>query len=413
MKSRTKRFIGYGVLVAFGIASFVLIYFQNSSREMGVPNMVLGASFVLAVLFIFFMAMGLRFSMKKTLYSYRNIGLIAGILYAANIAVMLLDYYLSFRFEDGPSWTELYYRYLEIPENFLFYALFLIFVVCVLLGISNAVLIWREGFHLHNLFGVLLGVFYVGGTLLVYSVNTLLNKEIFLDNGLSRTPFYFLFNVSFPLFLMLMLCYLECILAGTAIMGWKAARHIPAYDKDFIIILGCSIDRRGGLRPLLKGRVNRAIRFAWEQELETGRPCKYVPSGGQGPGEVMSEASAMELYLLTKGAEYYEVFPEKQSVNTEQNFRFSKKIIDVQKPDAKVAFATTNYHILRSGILARRAGIDAEGIAGDTKWYFWSNGFVREFFAILSMNIRTHFVVAVVAAGISVFAGLVGWFANI
>ena len=68
------------------------------------------------------------------------------------------------------------------------------------------------------------------------------------------------------------------------------------------------------------------------------------------------------------------------------------------KPDAKIAFATTNYHMLRSGILARKAGIDAEGIAGDTKWYFWPNGFVREFFAILALNVRAHIITASAAA---------------
>ena len=102
---------------------------------------------------------------------------------------------------------------------------------------------------------------------------------------------------------------------------------------------------------------------------------------------------------MTHGAEECEVIPEKQSRNTWENFCFSKKLIEEMTPHPKVAFATTNYHILRSGILANKAGLDAQGIAGDTKWYFWPNGFVREFFGILAMERKVHLrAVAVIAA---------------
>ena len=189
-------------------------------------------------------------------------------------------------------------------------------------------------------------------------------------------------------------------------MGWVAARAVTTYGKDYIIILGCSIDRRGGLLPLLRGRVNRAVRFAWDQEVATGKQLRYVPSGGQGPNEIMSEGSAMGFYLMTHGAEEDEVIPEKKSRNTWENLCFSKKIIDELTPNAKVAFATTNYHILRSGILANKAGLDAQGIAGDTKWYFWPNGFVREFFAILAMEMKVHFCAAAIVAVLCI---LIGW----
>ena len=100
----------------------------------------------------------------------------------------------------------------------------------------------------------------------------------------------------------------------------------------------------------------------------------------------------MELYLLSHSAEEYEVFPEKESTNTRENFAFSKKIIDKINPRARIAFATTNYHILRSGILAWQVGIDAEGIASKTKWYFWPNGFAREAIAIFVLTKYYHFV---------------------
>ena len=85
---------------------------------------------------------------------------------------------------------------------------------------------------------------------------------------------------------------------------------------------------------------------------------------------------------------------EDRSVSTLENMTFSKQVIDGVKPEAKVAFATTNYHVFRSGIYAIQAGIDADGIGSRTKWYFWPNAFVREFIALLSTKIKNHIVVA-------------------
>ena len=76
------------------------------------------------------------------------------------------------------------------------------------------------------------------------------------------------------------------------------------------------------------------------------------------------------------------------------------EIADAEMPGAKVCFTTTNYHVLRSGMLARRAGLDAEGLASSTKWYFWPNGLAREIVAIFSMyRLPAALVAAAVCAG--------------
>ena len=345
------------------------------------------------------MAFALYWSAKKTLYSYANIVLIGGLLFNSVFLIVCTRFLLTIPLDTAVDFTYFYESLLAFPRTFSYYAFFVILFICVLLGISNVELIRHEGFRLHNALSLLVAGLYGGGTMAVYLIADKLYDSIFVPLGLSTNPVFIVLSTVIPLFLLLVLCYFECILAGTGILGWIAARAVPAYDKDYIIILGCSIDKRGGLLPLLRGRVNRAVRFAWEQEIATGKALRYVPSGGQGPNEIMSEGSAMGFYLMTHGAEEYEVIPEKQSRNTWENFCFSKKLIEEMTPHPKVAFATTNYHILRSGILANKAGLDAQGIAGDTKWYFWPNGFVREFFGILAMERKVHLrAVAVIAA---------------
>ena len=72
-----------------------------------------------------------------------------------------------------------------------------------------------------------------------------------------------------------------------------AARYEPEPDKDFLIILGCGFRKDGTPSPLLRGRLDRALRFAEKQEAATGKAPIFVTSGGQGPDEVCSESACM------------------------------------------------------------------------------------------------------------------------
>lgn len=381
-------------------------------RGRSLSHLIVGDIVLILLLSMGAMAVALKESLKITCYDYRNIALIGGILFAGVLCAVLLRYWILGLAQGGVDPQESYRLLLAFPRRFSYYAVFFIMVLSLLLAVSNIALIRHEGLCLQNALSILFAAFYIGGTVLVYFLADVLMDRVFLPTGFADSPVFLVLHAIVPLFLLLFLCYLECILVGIMVMGYIAARQKPALDKDFIIILGCSIDKRGGLYPLLKGRVHRAVRFAWEQEIATGKPLKYVPSGGQGKNEIMSEGAAIEFYLLTHGAESWEVFPEKQSRNTWENMCYSKKIIDSFMPGARVAFSTTNYHMLRSGILARRAGMDAEGIAGDTKWYFWPNGFVREIFGILKLNLRAHCIVASALALVCAGVGCLGYISH-
>ena len=305
-------------------------------------------------------------SKKVSLYRYRNIWLIACLpaLFIVELALL-----------NAAVWgeTELSGLAYEFPGYFAQLSVTAFSILFVLMAISNIALLRHEGMSLHNMVGTFLQFLFIAGTVAVYLFVRITERAGVSPGGVwDALLFRFL-----PLYLYSLLDYCECIMLGIIVLGWIAARQQPAYDKDFIIIPGCSIRKDGGLLPLLRGRVNRAIRYAWDQEIATQKPVAFVPSGGQGADEIMSEGSAMALYLMSHGAEESEVFPEKESANTRENFALSRQIIDAQKPGARVAFATTNYHMLRCGFLARAAGMEAEGIASGTKWYFWPNGFAR------------------------------------
>lgn len=348
---------------------------------------------VVLVFSLILMASLLVKNMQESIYRYRNVTYIAGILFYLSLFFSMWLFVLTNHVNDKELTLKFVFDELvEFPQRFSFVATPFFAVIWIFFIVSNIALIIHEGPRLKNLLGALMGIVFVGSRLVIQVL----------------TPYLSVVHDYLATFLTMVVCYVECFFMGTVIMAYIAAKKKPGYDKDFIIILGCSIDKKGGLLPLLKDRTNRAIRYAWDQEIATGKNARYVPSGGQGPNEVMSEGSAMELYLLSHGAEYDEVFPEKKSTNTYENFLFSKQIIDEINPEAKIGFVTTNYHMFRSGLLARKAGIDdPEGTSSKTKWYFWPNGFLREFVALLVMKKEQHIIAIAGFAVIFIIVGII------
>ena len=94
----------------------------------------------------------------------------------------------------------------------------------------------------------------------------------------------------------------------------------------------------------------------------------------------------MRRYLAEQGVPGERMILEDQSADTAENMRFSREKIMARSSDAKIAFSTTNYHVFRSGIKARRVKMRAVGMGAKTKWYFWPNAAVREFAGLLTQH---------------------------
>jgi uncharacterized SAM-binding protein YcdF (DUF218 family) len=152
------------------------------------------------------------------------------------------------------------------------------------------------------------------------------------------------------------------------------------------MILGCKVKNDGTPTPLLRGRIDRAVEFYKKQTASGEKTPYFIPSGGKGSDEVISEGECMKNYLIENGIDESIIFPETESTTTLENMKFSKKIADEHKENANILFSTTNYHIFRSGILSAKAGLRADGIGAKTKWYFWPNAAVREFVGLLTAH---------------------------
>lgn len=249
--------------------------------------------------------------------------------------------------------------------------------------VSNYHLLRHEGKALHNLLSAASGILIIGGLL----VCILMEFRSFAGSVTEMRIYNTVNSVICTVY-----AYFECILFSSAVNGLRAAKHKPPYDRDFILILGCSFRKDGSLTPLLQGRADAAIRFREAQLAETGKAAILVPSGGQGSDEPMPEAEAIGRYLITQGIPEEAILKETRSTTTLENMQFSGALIAERMPDAKIAFATTNYHVFRSGIWAQLAGLRAEGIGSKTKWWFWPNAFIRECAGLLKKNLLPELI---------------------
>ena len=324
-------------------------------------------------------------SMKKQPYSYKNASMTGGMIYLIYLIAAVFVPICLLNNEKYAGELFMYHLMGNILESVRYFDIGLIPVVALLfisLTASNIALIRHEGKSTRNMLGAFLGAF-----LLALSVGNMLLWKHLLEEHWMESGGRALAQVLLRLVPVLtsgLCCYLECVFTGMCICAVAAARRKLAYDKDYMIILGCAIRKDGTLYPLLRGRVDHAEAFARRQHEESGKELIFVPSGGQGSDECVSEAEAMRRYLEERGIPEERVLCEDRSSDTRENMRFSKELIEKQGgKDAKIAFSTTNYHVFRAGVYAAEEGLNARGTGSRTKWYFWPNAFVREFFALL------------------------------
>lgn len=343
---------------------------------------------------------------KKTIYSYKNAGFLGGSIFM----VIMLGFSVLMLFGNNSNINPVL-SYVDgisrISTVFPFFSLPFLLVFFLFMSFSNISLIRHEGKNVRNTVGSVLGFVLIAVAVAgVFGWDIVYQNIIFKINMMGYR-WIAIFDIAIPQLLTSLLCYVECLLIGTIFSSLKAARYQPAFDKDYVIILGCAIGKDGKPLPLLRGRIDRAIQFAEEQFKAAGKKIKFVPSGGKGDDECISEAESMKNYLLLQGINEEDIITENKSVNTLENMKFSKALIEADSKNGKVIYSTTNYHVFRSGIYAAKAGLDAEGIAADTKWYFWPNAFVREFAALLVSGRKSHVFNAVIFLLISLLSGFI------
>lgn len=158
-------------------------------------------------------------------------------------------------------------------------------------------------------------------------------------------------------------------------------------DLDYVIVLGAEVKGETVSKSLAM-RLDKALEYSRQNENTI-----FVVSGGQGEGELITEAEAMKRYLTSGGVEEDRIIPEGHSTNTSENMRnsFSYIVVDwcgreewEEGVNPRVGVLSNNFHIFRARAIARKLGFpNISGIPAPSDPILLPSQMFREFFALL------------------------------
>ncbi len=240
-----------------------------------------------------------------------------------------------------------------------------LYIIATLL-LANAAYLWVvSNFNLGLLLLTLLG-----GSILTYAIFMRLIHKL-LDNRIGRIIKW-----------LIVLCCAYFIFVATTIT-MSATTDTASFKEDAVIVLGAGVHGER-VSKALAYRLDAAVRY------HKVNPDAYIiVSGGQGAQETITEAEAMERYLIQKGVNSERIIKEEQATSTYENFLFSKKILDEMFPgEYKVAYITNSFHLFRAGRLAKSAGLNVQRVRAGTSAATLLPDYLRECCAVGAMWVR-------------------------
>ena len=176
-----------------------------------------------------------------------------------------------------------------------------------------------------------------------------------------------------------------CVLAfGAAFLGLAlflaayGASDNVTFDEDAVIVLGAGI-RGERVTRLLGYRLEKAVEYH-----EKNPDALIVVTGGQGPGEDITEALAMERYLIERGVSPDKIIKESKATSSYENLAYSKILLDSWLAgEYKTVIITNGYHMYRAAFLAGKLGLDANRFSAGMLWHSVFVNYSRECLAVL------------------------------
>ena len=154
----------------------------------------------------------------------------------------------------------------------------------------------------------------------------------------------------------------------------NTAKKEPPNNLDYIVVLGARLHGETMSLALLY-RVEAALKY-----LQDNPNTIVIASGGQGPGETITEAEAMKIYFVKNGIAEERIFEEKRSTTTLENLSFSKQFME---EGAKVGIVSNDFHLFRASLIAKRLGIEPYPVAAKTPTVAKPKSWIREYVAVI------------------------------
>ena len=175
------------------------------------------------------------------------------------------------------------------------------------------------------------------------------------------------------------LCLGLAVFAVTEGFILHAARGNTREGREYLVVLGAKVNPHGPSLAL-RNRINAAFDY-----LTAHPDTVAILSGGQGPDEPMTEAQCMYQELVEMGIDPNRLWLEGASTNTWENLKFTRELLEENTGSVpeQIALLSSEFHLFRAGLFARRFGFDAVGIPARTTLPLLKvNYFIREAVAV-------------------------------
>ena len=164
------------------------------------------------------------------------------------------------------------------------------------------------------------------------------------------------------------------LLGALGLIGFVYYRetHLPPVrESDVIIVLGAQVKADGTPSVALERRLTAALNSYREKRQI------LIVCGAQGGDEPRAEGDVMREWLLAQGVPEADVVAETDSVNTRENLRYARAIME-ERGLTQALVVTSDYHVARALALCRQEGIPATGKGSPSKPEYFLKNHLRE-----------------------------------
>ncbi|MBQ7295330.1 MAG: YdcF family protein [Clostridia bacterium] len=144
---------------------------------------------------------------------------------------------------------------------------------------------------------------------------------------------------------------------------------------DVLLILGCRV-KGDTPEETLQMRINKAAEYLKDNKNVVAIACGGIVHDDQ----TKSEAQAIFEGLTQRGVEAERIILEDKSTTTKENFINAKKIIDSMGDNLSVAMLSSEFHLLRAELLAKKCGLNVTTVAAPSPKDLRAKNYVRELF---------------------------------
>lgn len=112
--------------------------------------------------------------------------------------------------------------------------------------------------------------------------------------------------------------------------------------------------------------------------------AKCIVTGGLQHDCTLPQGTVMKEYLVSKGIAPDRIIEENEAWDTNENFEFSKKLLEEYNLGTEIALVTSEYHQYRSQLRAKQYGLTTYSVPSKTHyWWILPQSYIREMIGVL------------------------------